>query len=139
MKLLPLLLSTQLIMLSLTCVTHAQQPANAEQSSTSSSTGANKGDDKSDSITPFSQSNADADLKVTQSLRQAIEKQDGLSQNAKNIKIITTTDHTVYLKGVVDSEDERNRVVALAKPIIGDLKFKNFLKLPSETHTSNTQ
>ncbi len=138
MKLLPLLVSAQFIMFSLTCVAHAQSTS-SDQSSTTSTTAANKGDDKSDSITPFSQSNADADLKVTQNIRQAIEKQDGLSQNAKNIKIITTTDHTVYLKGVVDSEDERNRILSLAKPIIGDLKFKNLLKLPSETHTSSTQ
>ena len=138
MKVLPLLLCTQFIIFTLSCAAHAQS-TNTEQSSTSSSTAANKGDDNPDSITPFSQSNADADLKVTQNIRQAIEKQDGLSENAKNIKIITTTDHTVYLKGVVDSEDERNRVLAIAKPIIGDLKFKNYLKLPGETHTQNNQ
>jgi len=138
MKILPQL-STLIVVLSLSCIVHGQSSPAPEQSSVASSTAANKGDDRADSITPFSQSNADQDIKTTQNIRKAIENEGGLSTNAKNIKIITTSDHTVYLKGVVDSEDERNRVIALAKPIIGNLKFENFLKLPSETKTSQTQ
>ena len=98
-----------------------------------SSTAANRGDADSNAVTPISQSNAAKDLKVTRKIRLAICKQQHFSMNAINIKIITTSDHTVYLRGVVDSDSERRRIVKLAQPIVGGRAFKNQLLTPKET------
>ena len=98
-----------------------------------SSTAANKGDGDSNAVTPISQSNAAKDLKVTRKIRLAIGKKHHFSMNAINIKIITTSDHTVYLRGVVDSDSERRRIVKLARPIVGGRAFKNQLLTPKET------
>lgn len=105
-------------------------------SSGTSSTAENKADASSNAVTPFSQSNAQADLDVTQNIRKAILNEKNMSVDAQNIKIITTTNHVVYLKGVVDSETERQRILAIAKPLAGDRTIKNRLKLPDETHKS---
>jgi hypothetical protein len=126
-----LLITGLAIASSLGCTASAQTSTN---STNYSSTSENKGDADANAITPLSQSNAQDDLDVTQSIRKAIVAEKGLSVDAQNIKIITTTQHVVYLKGVVDSEEERQRIMALAKPLAGERTIKNHLKLPQETH-----
>jgi len=115
------------------------QDTNTNTPVTMSNTAQNKGDERSDAITPISQSNATEDLKVTQDIRKAIEEQSNLSINAKNIKIITTTNHTVYLRGVVDTDKERRIVVSLARPFVGKRVFKNQLRIPGETEISSNK
>ena len=87
-------------------------------------------------VTPFSQSNAEEDLKTTQKIRLAIRNKGNFSMNAENIKIITTSDHMVYLCGMVDTRKERIRIVELAEPIAGRHMLKNQLLLPNETQST---
>lgn len=77
---------------------------------------ANNVQDKSQTaITPAKQSNAQPDLDVTKAIRRAITKDSSLSVYAHNIKIITTQEHTIYLRGTVSSQDDLQKIVSLAK------------------------
>ena len=77
---------------------------------------ANNAPDQSQAaITPAKQSNAQADVEVTRSIRRAITKDSALSVYAHNIKIITTQDHVVYLRGAISSADDLKKIVALAQ------------------------
>ena len=77
--------------------------------------GNNVVDRRSDAKTPEVQSNAGKDVEVTRAIRRAIVKDDSLSVYAHNIKIITTADHAVFLRGAVSSSDDVDKIVALAK------------------------
>lgn len=85
-----------------------RSPADADN------TGRNVRDRSGETLTPMDQSNAPADLRITQSIRQAIVKEDGLSMDARNVKVITSNG-IVTLRGPVDSEAERARIEALAR------------------------
>src|SRR6202030_4487036 len=65
-------------------------------------TAVNQRDRGNDTVTPMDQSNKPSDLKMTQEIRRAIVKDDALSTDAKNIKIITI-DGAVTLRGPVKS------------------------------------
>jgi len=64
--------------------------------------------------TPMDQSNEPADLEITQKIRQALVAEDGLSMNARNVKVITR-DGIVTLRGPVASQAERTQVESLAR------------------------
>ena len=82
-------------------------------------TGKNVRDRDEGSVTPLDQSNEKADLEVTQKIRQGLTDNDDLSTNAKNVKVVTTADGRVTLRGPVDSATEKAQVVALAKNVAG--------------------
>lgn len=63
--------------------------------------------------TAMDQGTSDSDIKITKDIRSAIVKQDGLSFNAKNVKIITKGGH-VTLAGLVDSSEELHAIVKIA-------------------------
>jgi osmotically-inducible protein OsmY len=71
------------------------------------------------SVTPLDQSNEKADLEVTQRIRQGLIDDDDLSTNAKNVKVVTTTDGRVTLRGPVDSATEKAQIVKLAENVAG--------------------
>ncbi len=75
------------------------------------------------------QSSDQQDLDKTQKIRKALVEDASLSTNAKNIKVITVNG-TVTLRGPVDSAEERNKIVAKAKPIAGG-QLKNELEIQS--------
>lgn len=64
------------------------------------------------------QSNRKSAVKLTAELRRAIMKEKGLSMNAKNIKIINE-DGCVFLRGPVDSLQEKQAIDALAAQCCG--------------------
>ncbi|MGE0684589.1 MAG: BON domain-containing protein [Candidatus Binatia bacterium] len=91
-------------------------------------TGKNARDADGAAVTPFDQSEKESDLTMTQHIRQAVVADDTLSTNAKNIKIITING-MVTLRGPVDSEDERQRVLAKAQQLAGPKNVDNQLEL----------
>ena len=93
-------------------------------------TGKNARDKSGETLTPMDQSSDQQDLDKTQRIRKALVEDDSLSTNAKNIKVITVHG-TVTLRGPVDSAEERNKIVAKAKPIAGGGKVKNELEIRS--------
>jgi|KBSMisStaDraftv2_1062788.scaffolds.fasta_scaffold48502_3 osmotically-inducible protein OsmY len=92
-------------------------------------TGKNARDKSGETLTPLDQSSDQQDLDKTQKIRKALVDDDSLSTNAKNIKVITVNG-TVTLRGPVDSAEERNKIVAKAKPIAGG-QLKNELEIQS--------
>lgn len=91
-------------------------------------TGKNARDASDATATPFDQSESETDRTMTQRIRQAVVADDSLSTNAKNIKIITING-VVTLRGPVDSETERLRVLAKAQELAGPKNVKNQLEI----------
>jgi hyperosmotically inducible protein len=91
--------------------------------------GNNTVDRSADAKTPESQSNAEADVAVTRAIRKAIIHDSSLSMYAHNIKIITTKEHQVYLRGAVSTSDECSKVEDLAKQNAGDYPVQNQLSV----------
>jgi hyperosmotically inducible periplasmic protein len=80
--------------------------------------------------TSQSQGNSEADINLTKTIRQNVVKQDKLSTNAKNVKIITM-DGAVYLKGPVENQNEKKMIEDIArkaagkKPVTSELTVLN--------------
>lgn len=84
--------------------------------------------DRGDTLTPTDQGSSDADIKVTQQIRQAVMKDDSLSFTAKNVKIITVGGK-VTLRGPVNTAQERTSIEAAAKKIAGVAQVENLLEI----------
>jgi BON domain-containing protein len=69
-------------------------------------------------LTPMDQGTSADDVKITQAIRQALTSTQGLSVDARNVKIITR-DGNVTLRGQVRDQAERDKVVAAAKRTAG--------------------
>jgi len=91
-------------------------------------TAANQRDRSGETKTSGDQSNSSADLKTTQTIRQALMKDGGLSMTAKNIKIITASGQ-VTLRGPVKTAEEKARIDQLAKSAAGGAKIDNQLEI----------
>jgi hypothetical protein len=91
-------------------------------------TAVNERDENGATLTPIDQSNSQADINVTADIRKRILDEEGLSTNADNVKIITSGG-VVTLRGVVDSQDEKTRVEAIAKSAAGVTRVDNQLEL----------
>jgi len=92
-------------------------------------TARNKGDIAAEVKTPMDQSQASADIKTTADIRKAIMDDDTMSMNAQNCKIITDKSGMVTLRGVVNSQAEKDSVAAKARSIAGDAKVDNQLEV----------
>lgn len=86
--------------------------------------------DKSTSrnVTPFDQSETEADRTITQRARQAIIKDDALSMNAKNIKIITSNG-IVTLRGPVSTDQEKSLIAIKIQQVPGVNRIDNQLEV----------
>jgi cytoskeletal protein RodZ len=91
-------------------------------------TGINERDRSGATKTPLDQSNAQADVRITQAIRKAVMAENSLSFTAKNVKIITEGGH-VTLRGPVNSSDERAKIVAFAKQASGVLSVDDQLEV----------
>jgi osmotically-inducible protein OsmY len=80
--------------------------------------------------TPGDQSNAKADMAITQAIRKAVVADKGLSTNARNVKIVTTNG-AVTLRGPVKSEAEKNSIAEKAKQTAGVKSVDNQLEIAS--------
>jgi hyperosmotically inducible periplasmic protein len=102
---------------------------NVEMQNSADNTGKNVRDKSGATLTPMDQSNDQRDLDMTQKIRKALVADDSLSNNAKNIKVITVNG-IVTLRGPVDSAEERKKIVAKAKSIANG-KINNQLEIRS--------
>jgi len=94
-------------------------------------TGRNIRDRSGETLTPGDQSSSEADLALTQKIRQAVVADDSLSTNAHNVKIITNNG-IVTLRGPVNSAQEKANIDAKAKQIAGATKVKNELEIAAD-------
>lgn len=88
----------------------------------------NKQDRSGETKTAGDQSNSPEDLKITQSIRQAVVKDKSLTMTAKNVKIITAGGQ-VTLRGPVNTAEEKSKIESLAKAAAGEAKVDNQLEV----------
>ena len=81
-------------------------------------TGVNVRDRGDVTVTPEEQGGEAGDREITAAIRRAIVKDDSLSLNAHNVKIITR-DGTVTLRGPVENTAERTKIAQLAEKTAG--------------------
>ena len=79
-------------------------------------------------LTPMDQGTSPEDVRVTQSLRQALTKNDHLSVNGQNVKIITR-DGVVTLRGPVKDAKEKAAIAAAAKATAGVKRVDDQLEI----------
>jgi osmotically-inducible protein OsmY len=70
------------------------------------------------SETPTAERSTQADVATTQTIREAVLADDSLSFRAKNVKVVTSNGK-VTLRGMVESDDERNAIDAQARKVAG--------------------
>ena len=97
------------------------RPAFAQSavSSAPGNTAENQRDRNHQTLTPIDQSNKPEDIAILRSIRRALVKDNRLSTEAKNIKIITI-DGAVTLRGPVKTEREKAEILAKAERIAGN-------------------
>ncbi|MDI1291969.1 MAG: BON domain-containing protein [Methylobacter sp.] len=78
-------------------------------------------------LTPEDQKETGDDINITAAMRQVVVKNDSLSVNAQNIKIITR-DGVVTLRGPVESEAEKIKLQDIAKKTPGVIQVNNELE-----------
>lgn len=103
-----------------TTAAEAQYPAD--------DTGRNTRDSDGTTLTADKQSNSKTDVEITRQIRRAIVKDDSLSTNAHNVKIITNGG-VVTLRGPVASTEEKTMVAQKAEKINGVGKVDNQLEV----------
>jgi len=97
-----------------------------DEKSKPDNTATNERDRSGETKTSGDQLNSSADLKTTQTIRQALMKDDELSMTAKNIKVITANGH-VTLRGPVKTAQEKAKIDQLAKSAAGGAQIDNQL------------
>jgi osmotically-inducible protein OsmY len=78
--------------------------------------------------TPMDQSNESKDIEITAAVRRAVVDDSTMSTNAKNIKIVTAKG-AVTLRGVVDSQAEKDAIESKAKGVAGVVSVDNQLEV----------
>ena len=94
-------------------------------------TGRNERDQAKAEPTPGDQAENEADRTITQQIRQDVVKDDALSMNGKNVKIITV-DGVVTLRGPVESAEEKTSIATLAKRVDGVKRVDNQLEIAAK-------
>jgi len=74
------------------------------------------------------QAEKEADRAITQQIRQQVFKEDALSKDAKEVRIVTV-DGVVTLRGPVQTEAERKEIDSVAKCIEGVKRVDNQLEI----------
>lgn len=95
-------------------------------------TGRNTADREGQTPTPMDQSNDPRDVETTRKIRDAITSQEGLSVNARNVKVITQGG-AVVLRGPVNSEEEKQKVESLARSAAGGGQVQSQLEVAPGT------
>lgn len=91
-------------------------------------TGINERDRKGAGLTPLDQGNSAEDTRITADIRKALMKDDSLSFNAKNVKVITRSGNVV-LRGPVKTTLEKARIDAVARTVGGVLEVDDQLEV----------
>ena len=105
------------------CALAADEPKKAPDN-----TAKNERDRDKKTLTPADQSETPEDRKLTQTIRQAVMKDDSLTMTAKNVKIITAKGK-VTLRGPVNTAEEKTKINDLAKAAAGQTPVDNQLEV----------
>ena len=88
----------------------------------------NERDQHGAALTAGDQPENEADLTIAQHVRQEVVKQDALSMNAKNVKIVSVNG-VVTLRGPVKSAAEKTEVERIARSTQGVTRVDNQLEI----------
>jgi hyperosmotically inducible periplasmic protein len=99
-------------------------------------TARNVRDRNSSTQTPLDQGNNQADINTTAQIRKEVIATDGMSTNAKNVKIITLNGH-VTLRGPVNTADEKRQIGDIANRIAQSSNVDNQLEVSQITTSLN--
>jgi sporulation protein YlmC with PRC-barrel domain len=102
---------------------------NTDATAQPDNTARNVRDRDSRTLTPLDQGNSQADIDITAQIRKEIIAADGMSMNAKNVKIITMNGH-VTLRGPVNTADEKHQIGDIADRIAQSSNVDNQLEVP---------
>jgi osmotically-inducible protein OsmY len=91
-------------------------------------TGRNERDRSGTTLTPGDQSSDKADVELTRRIREAVVADKSLSTDAHNVKIITING-MVTLRGPVENDAERAKIVSTAQQLAGKNKVDNKLEI----------
>ncbi len=94
----------------------------------------NARDRDSNTMTPMDQSNKPEDVDLTRRVRHAVESRDGLSTDARNVKIITV-DGVVWLRGPVKTAQEKAEIASVAQKIAGARNVRDQLDVAREARS----
>lgn len=97
----------------------------------------NERDRSVNALTPGDQGESEADRTITQHARQNVIAEDGLSMNAKNVKIITR-DGVVTLRGPVASPAEKLSVARLVQSVGGVKRIDDQLEVAGDGAPTGT-
>jgi sporulation protein YlmC with PRC-barrel domain len=109
---------------------------NTDATTEPDNTARNVRDDDNSTLTPMYQGNSQADIDTTAQIRKEIIAADGMSTNAKNVKIITMDGH-VTLRGLVNSADEKRQIGDIANRIARAANVNNQLEIQITTSSNN--
>lgn len=107
---------------------NARPEARTSTTENPDNTGINVRDRDSNLPTPMDQSESKSDLTITQKIRREVVSDSSLSDNAKNVKIITQNG-MVTLRGPVNSNQEKTTIDAKAKGVAGVKSVNNLLEI----------
>lgn len=102
---------------------HPPAPVNSELDNTER----NVRDSENTTLTPEDQKENEADRSITAAIRREVVKNNSLSSNAHNIKIITR-DGLVTLRGPVENAAEKTKLQAIAEKVTGVKQVDNQLE-----------
>lgn len=123
------LLSALLILLG----TSTLPAANADQPKAKADNSIHNAVDKHmDTVLPEDQSNNQVFLDRTATIRSEINAHENLSVAAKNIKIITLNSGTVVLRGPVENESEKQKIVEIANKVSAGAPVKCLLDVKNK-------
>jgi hyperosmotically inducible protein len=91
----------------------------------------NERDKSAAAKTPAQQTNRAQDRKRLAAVRRAVTRDDSLSVNAQNVKILVQGGK-VTLRGPVNTQGEKDRIEALAKGVAGVTQVDNQLDIKME-------
>lgn len=92
-------------------------------------TAQNRRDRDKDATTPMDQGESKEAVRITAEIRKALLDDTGLSANAHNVKIVTDKAGNVTLRGVVDSQSEKDSIEQKAKSVAGVSGVTNELEV----------
>jgi hyperosmotically inducible periplasmic protein len=104
-------------------------PARPAPDKDADNTAQNKRDRDKDTITPPDQGESKEAVRITADIRKALMDDKGLSTNAHNVKVVTDNSGNVTLRGVVDSQAEKDSVEEKAKSVTGVSRVTNELQV----------
>jgi osmotically-inducible protein OsmY len=106
-----------------------ESSSGADSTPSPDNTATNEVDRSGTTKTPMDQSQSSRGVDLTAQIRRAIVEDSSMSLNAQNCKIITDSGGFVTLRGVVDSQAERDAIEEKAKAVAGVTGVDNQLEV----------